>query len=98
MSNPVVPLLIRHGLAGLAAGWIALAALLGFDVAGLRTLILASPDRALAAGMLLAGFGVTFASVAMAAGIMGLARPDPPAPGASRQRRASRSAADPDLP
>lgn len=79
MSNPLIPFLIRHCLAGVLAGWMFLGALLGLDLAGLRTLILAEAAWWLPLGMLAFGVAVTFGSAAMGAGIMGLGRTHPPA-------------------
>ena len=74
MSNPLVPFLIRHGCAGIAAGWTAVAGLLWLDVGSLGTLVLESELAPLPLIMLLAFFALTFASLAMGAAIMGLAR------------------------
>jgi hypothetical protein len=46
--------------------------LLAFDVAGLASMIFASPERELALFMLLFGLWITFGSIAMAVGVMGL--------------------------
>lgn len=70
--------LLRHALAGTAAGWLTVAGLLALDVAALRTLIFASEFWPLPLVMLLTGFTVTFASAAMGAAIMGLGRPPKP--------------------
>ena len=42
MKNELVALLIRHGLAGSAAGWTTVALMLWTDLAGLGTLAAAS--------------------------------------------------------
>lgn len=82
MTNPLIPFLIRHGLAGGLAGWLFVGTLLAFDVSGLGTLIFAAPDWWLPLGLLLFGVSITFASLAMGAGIMGLGRPRGPGNGA----------------
>lgn len=80
MANPLVSLLVRHGAAGVLAGWISLGGLLWLDVGRLRTLIMTDQGGAIALLMLAAGFAVTFGGAAMGAAIMGLGRPLPPAP------------------
>jgi hypothetical protein len=86
MTNPLIPFLIRHGLAGGLAGWLFVGALLALDVSGLGTLVFGAPDWWLPLGLLLFGVSVTFGSLAMGAGIMGLGRP--PGPGISLRLRA----------
>jgi hypothetical protein len=86
MTNPLIPFLIRHGLAGALAGWLFVGALLGLDVSGLGTLVFGAPDWWLPLGLLLFGVSVTFGSLAMGAGIMGLGRP--PGPGLGVRLRA----------
>jgi hypothetical protein len=78
MSDPWIAFLLKHALAGVLAGWTAVALLLWTDVGRLGTLILAAEQPWLPFGMLLAGFGITFGSVAMGAAIMSLGRPDRP--------------------
>jgi hypothetical protein len=72
-----VAFLIRHGLAGLIAGWIAVGALLGLDVGGLGRLVMTSDLFPLPLVMLLAFFGITFGSVALGSAIMGLGHGGP---------------------
>jgi hypothetical protein len=84
-SNPLVPYLIRHGLAGMLAGWLTAALLLGSDVAGVGGLVLTSDLFPVPLIMLLASFGLTFASCAMGAAIMGLGRAEPREPEATRR-------------
>jgi hypothetical protein len=69
-----VAFLIRHGLAGIIAGWIAVAALLWIDVGGLGQLVMTSDLLPLPLVMLLAFFGISFGSVALGSAIMGLGR------------------------
>jgi hypothetical protein len=71
-GNPLVPYLIRHGLAGTFAGWMTAGLLLTWDVAGVGRLVLASDLFPVPLLMLFAFFGLTFASVSMGAAIMGL--------------------------
>jgi hypothetical protein len=84
-GNPLVPYLIRHGLAGMLAGWLTAALLLGSDVAGVGGLVLTSDLFPVPLIMLLASFGLTFASCAMGAAIMGLGRAEPREPEATRR-------------
>lgn len=69
---PFVSFLLKHLAVGSAGGLLLGVLLLLMDVAGLRTLILASPDRALFLVLLFFGLWVTFGSLAMAVGIMQL--------------------------
>ncbi|HEX6142104.1 MAG TPA: hypothetical protein VFZ01_05270 [Geminicoccaceae bacterium] len=78
MANPLISLLLRHGAAGVLAGWISLGGLLWLDVGRLRTLIMTDQGGGVALLMLAAGFAVTFGGAAMGAAIMGLGRPLPP--------------------
>jgi hypothetical protein len=83
-SRPWAAFLIRHCLAGMAAGWTTVGGLLWLDVAGLGGLVISSDLFPLPLLMLLASFGLTFGSVAVASGIMGVARSG--AAGAVRNR------------
>jgi hypothetical protein len=69
---PFVSFLLKHLAVGTAGGLVLGVLLLAMDVAGLRTLILASPDWALFLVLLFFGLWVTFGSLAMAVGIMQL--------------------------
>jgi len=71
---PLVKLILGHVVVGTLAGWTLLAGLLASDVAGLRSLIQASPDGALAIAMLALFFAVTFGSAASGAAIISLGR------------------------
>jgi hypothetical protein len=84
-GNPLVPYLIRHGLAGMFAGWLTVTTLLVFDTGGIGRLVLGSDLFPVPLIMLLAAFGVTFASSAMGAAIMGLGRAEPREPAAMRR-------------
>jgi hypothetical protein len=83
-GDPLVPYLIRHGLAGTLAGWLTVTGLLALDVGGLNTLVLASDLFPIPLIMLFWVFGLTFASLAMGAGVMALARAEPREPAAAR--------------
>lgn len=63
-----------HLLVGLAAALLFAAALLAFDLFGLRGLLFGDRDGWLAGLLLLFGLAVTFGSVAMGIGVMGLER------------------------
>lgn len=69
---PFVTFLLKHLAVGTVGGLLLGVLLLAMDVAGLRTLILASPDRALFLVLLFFGLWITFGSLAMAVGIMQL--------------------------
>jgi hypothetical protein len=71
-SRPFLTFLLRHLLAGSVGGFVLGSLLLWQDVAGLRTMILASPDRELFLVLLFFGLFVTFGSIGMAVGIMQL--------------------------
>jgi hypothetical protein len=84
-SNPLVAYLVRHGVAGMLAGWLTAGLLLGSDVAGVGRLVLTSDLFPVPLIMLLTSFGLTFASCAMGAAIMGLGRAEPREPAATRR-------------
>ena len=74
-----------NGVIGVAIAVIAVGGLLALDVHGLRRLILGDASPVLTVLLLLFGFVVTFASVAMGTAIMMLGRPpDPPDGGGTR--------------
>lgn len=79
--SPCLPRLVRLYLRqvligfGLSAAFVAL--LLGFDVAHLRSLILATQGGAIAAFLLFFFNGLVFAGVQFAISIMRLAEPEP---------------------
>lgn len=64
--------LLKHLAAGSIGGFLLGVLLLWQDVAGLKTMIFASPDRGLVLFMLFFGLWVTFGSLAMAIGVMQL--------------------------
>ncbi len=70
------PHIVRHfllpGLAGMLAGNACVAGLLGLDVGGLRTLMLASDQIWIAAPLLCVGFATTFGSAAIGASVMAI--------------------------
>jgi hypothetical protein len=66
--------LIRHGVAGILAGWTAVGGLLCLNTAGLGDLVMASDLFPLPLLMLLAFFGITFGSLALGSAIMALGR------------------------
>jgi hypothetical protein len=89
-SGAGLPRLVRflawHAAIGAAIAMLALAAILAWDVSGLRGLVLGSGEGLLGGAMLAAGLALTFASVQMGAAIMLLPwdAPSPP-----RRRRPS---------
>lgn len=66
--------LLGHGLAGMLAGAITVAALLWSDMGGLGTLVAASDLWPLPLIMLLVAFGLTFASVALGTATVAVSR------------------------
>lgn len=67
-----VAFLLKHLLAGVTGGFLFGGLVLWYDVAGLATIIFASPIKVLAIGMLFFGLFITFGSIGMAVGVMGL--------------------------
>ena len=95
MKPGLLSFLLGHLLVGILAGWSLLGLLPWFDVAGLKTLIQHSRESWLVVALLLFGFAVTFGSLAMGTGVMGLKQrqeKDPdggrlePAPARTRRR------------
>lgn len=78
MPDPLVPYLIRHGLAGVLAGWLTVIVMLGLDLLGLGMLVANSDLWPIPLLMLLAFFGLSFGSFAMGAAIMNIGRADEP--------------------
>lgn len=70
--------LAGHLVVGVTVGWTLLGLLLALDIGGLWTLISASPEAPVALVMLAIFFAITFGSLAMGSGLMGLGRPKPP--------------------
>ncbi|BCX17423.1 MAG: hypothetical protein KatS3mg117_1105 [Geminicoccaceae bacterium] len=66
--------LARHALVGILVGWTFLGALLWFDVGRLGELLLASEQPVLTLLLAMAGFAVTFGSLAMGTAIFLLPR------------------------
>lgn len=69
--------LLGHLAVGVTVGWTLLALLLALDVGGLWSLISAAPEAPVALVMLAVFFAITFGSLAMGSGLMGLGRPQP---------------------
>lgn len=80
MKPGLLSFLLAHLLVGILAGWTVLALLLWFDVAGLWTLIAEADGGSawLVLALLAFGFAITFGSLAMGTGVMGLTAPRPP--------------------
>jgi len=72
LRNPGVRFLLKHLCSGALGGIVLGGLLLAGDVAQLKTMIFASPDRHLFLFMLFFGLFLTFGSVGMAVGIMQL--------------------------
>lgn len=66
--------LARHALAGVAVGWILLAAVVGFDIAAIGSLLWTTDAPVLTLVLAAGGFGVTFGSLAMGTAIFLLPR------------------------
>jgi hypothetical protein len=73
-ESSLVPFLLRHLVSGTIGAAVFGGLLLAFDIAGLKSMIFASPERDLVLFMLFFGLWITFGSIAMAAGVMGLGR------------------------
>ncbi|MEO5366743.1 MAG: hypothetical protein H7831_10390 [Magnetococcus sp. WYHC-3] len=73
--------LLRHALIGFALAWLSVAALVGWDVFGLRSLMLSGSGGGVALFMLAFFMGLTFASVQMGAAVMLLAQEEDDSPG-----------------
>ena len=73
-ERQVLGFLLRHMLYGMAGGLCFGLLVLYYDIAHLRTLAFESGDGWLTLVLLFAGLLVTFGSVGMAAGVMGLAQ------------------------
>lgn len=70
--RPAISFLMKHLLYGTICGFTLGILILWFDFAGLTTMIFASPDKYLFLLMLFFGLWITFGSIAMAVGVMGL--------------------------
>lgn len=66
--------LARHALAGIAVGWLLLAAVIWFDVAAIGSLLWTTDAPLLTLVLAAGGFGVTFGSLAMGTAIFLLPR------------------------
>lgn len=71
-QRDVVMFLLKHLLCGTVGGIVFAGLLLWFDIAGLATMIFASPDWMLFLLMLFFGMFLTFGSIGMAVGVMQL--------------------------
>ncbi|MGU3496697.1 hypothetical protein ACLBXM_21865 [Xanthobacteraceae bacterium A53D] len=82
----LVRFLMRHAAIGFGIAGLFVAVLLALDIYGLRTLMAASSDGWLAAGILTFAMGLTFSSVQMGAAIMLLAQREDRPTGGKRMR------------
>lgn len=73
-GSELLRFLAGHLLVGIAVGWTLLGLLLWTNAMGLADLLWASNDWPLLLGLLLFGFAITFGSLAMGTGVMGLGR------------------------
>jgi hypothetical protein len=71
-NKELIQFFMGHLIVGLIAGEGVLVGLLWLDVGGLRSMIWASSDRIVALGLLIVFFALTFGSLAMGTGVMGL--------------------------
>ena len=71
-DRDAVGFLLKHLIYGSFGGFLFGALLLWFDVAGLATMIFASPEWPLFLLLLFFGLFVTFGSIGMGVGVMGL--------------------------
>lgn len=67
-----VRFLLKHAAIGTLSGFVFGVLLLMLDIAGLNTMIAASPDRMLFLFMLFFGLFITFGSIGIAIGVMEL--------------------------
>jgi len=81
----LVRLYIRHCLIGFGLAVVFVALLLGFDVAGLRGLVLTTQGGALAVVLLVVFNGLVFAGVQFAIAVMRMARPEADDDGSGRR-------------
>ena len=70
--RPAINFLLKHLMYGTIGGVTLGILILWFDLAGLATMIFASPEKYLFLVMLFFGLWVTFGSIGMAVGIMNL--------------------------
>lgn len=66
---PLFRFLAVNCIIGIAASWLFLAGFLWLDISGLGSLLLNSPDGAIALALLAVGFSVTFGSASMATAV-----------------------------
>lgn len=71
-QRQAIRFLLSHAVYGTIGGFVFGGLLLAADVAGLRTMIFASPERNLFLLLLFFGLFVTFGSIGMAAAVMQL--------------------------
>ena len=71
-----ITFLLRHLLVGAAGGMVFGVLVIALDIAHLRSLAMDSQDGVLTLALFFFGLFVTFGSLGMAAGIMGLAQDD----------------------
>ena len=60
----------RHALNGAVAGWVIMLALMQLDIGGLGTLVREAESRELITAMMAFSFGLTFALVGLAWGVL----------------------------
>lgn len=73
-QNDLLHFLGKHLITGLIAGELTLALLLFLNVGGLRSLIWESSVRGIALFLLIMFFALTFGSIGMGAGVIGLSK------------------------
>ena len=71
-NNLMIRFLLRHLVSGAVGGFVLGGLLLAANVAGLKDMIFASPDRNLFLFMLFFSLFLTFGSIGMAVGVMQL--------------------------
>lgn len=72
VERDAILFLAKHLAAGVTAGLVFCAAMLGFDVGSLRTLLVAADSVGIGLYLFVGSICITFGSVAMGVGIMGL--------------------------
>ena len=73
MRTPLLRFLAAHLLVGVVVGWSVLGAFIALDIGSLRTLIFRDQHAAIVLFAAAVFFAITFGSLAMGAGVMGLA-------------------------
>jgi hypothetical protein len=80
-ANPVLSLVLVNAAGGAVVALLLVGSILGLDIGGIGTLVRESDVPAVPVAMLVAGFVITFSSVAMGSAIMRVGRDETDRPG-----------------